>query len=253
MIVENNSKKISHLEVSLRQEKDAKYSYYQEIDRLTIKIKNIGEWYKLVDHLRKTYNFEGFVHYTAYDNLKSIMTSGYILSRRDMFRNRIDLFDVAEEGVLQDTPSSVKDKVRLLYGFNTPISYRFEERAKERNTEMVALVIDPSIFLDYQLWFFEKSAARSSYGNPVTSVTDLQYFKWGEIFERGWYTPDQTYKKKYRDAEVVLSGRLSTKYITKVYFRSERYLNRAIAEIGEDSRFVIGRISDNDGQFTSGV
>ena len=252
-IVDRKKSEITQLESNLQQERAVKLSYYQEISRLTEKNKVIAEWYNLVDWLRKEYGFEGFVHYTAYDNLKSIINSGFIVSRREAIRSGINWVDVAEETVLQDTPSSVKDKVRLLYGFNTPISYRFEERAKSRNTEMVAIVIDPGVFLDYQMWFYEKSAARYSYGKSYTAISDLQYFKWDEIFERGWYTPDRDYKKKYRDAEVVLDGRLSTKYITKVYFRSEVFLNRAIAELGEDNRFTLGRVSDKNGQFTTGV
>ena len=118
---------------------------------------------------------------------------------------------------------------------------------------MVAIVLDPSIFFDYQLLFYEKSAARSSYGKPYTSISDIQYFRWDEIFERGAYPQDGYYKKKYRDAEVVLEGRLSTDYITKVYFRSKEYLNKAIEEIGQDSRFMLGRVSDLNGHFTYGV
>ena len=50
----------------------------------------------------KTYGFEGFVHYTAYDNLKSILDSGYIYSRGEMISRGTEWVDVAEVSVLQE-------------------------------------------------------------------------------------------------------------------------------------------------------
>lgn len=240
---------------SLEQEKELKGYYYQQFldqkslnDNLTESLK----YRELIDDLRNTYGFEGFVHYTAYENLKSIMDSGYIMSRNEMLSNNIDWMDVADEAVLQDTPTSIKGKVRLSYGFNTPISYRFEETARSNNTEMVALVVDPMIFKDCKLHFFEKSAARSHYGVPAASIEELKQFNWDEIFERGPHAQEEYYKKRYRDAEVVVDGKISIEYVTKIYFRSRTYLNRAINEIGPDNRYRLGIISD-DKHFSSGI
>ena len=203
----------------------------------------------------KTYGFEGFVHYTAYDNLKSILDSGYIYSRGEMISRGTEWVDVAEVSVLQDTPDEVKNKVRLLYGFNTPISYWFERRAKERNTEMVAIVIAPRIFLERKVQCYERSAARSMYGNSSSDMELVKNYNWNEIFERGSLSMDdcvKDYKKKYRDAEVVVDGSLSTEYISAIYFRSEEFLKKAKQEIGCYDFFRRGRIS-SDKHFTPGV
>lgn len=216
--------------------------------------KTLKNYSELIRRL-KYYGFEGFVHYTAYNNLKSIIDSGYIYSRDEMLKNGIEWIDVAEESVLRETPEEIKNKVRLLYGFNTPISYWFEKKAIEKNTEMVAIVLDPRIILEQQVYFYEKSAARASYGTPSDDIEIIERFNWKEIFERGSLPPDEEVKynkKKYRDAEAVVEGSVSTEYITDIYFRSKEFLNRAKKEIGGKDIFRKGRIGE-DKHFTSGV
>lgn len=213
------------------------------------------ELYEYVVSTMKKHGSEGFVHYTAYENLKSILKDGYIYSRDEMINSRHKLFDVAEEKVLRDTPDKVKSKVRLMYGFNTPISYHFEKRALHRKTEMVAIVINPKIILDCDVEFYEKSAARENYGNPSNGIESVKDFNWNEIFERGRITNDEGNKDckiKYRDAEAVVIGALPIKYITAIYFRSEKILEKARNDIGNINIFRLGDTKEKK-HFSPGV
>jgi len=214
---------------------------------------DLEEYTKLINRLQKEYGFEGFVHYTAFENLKSILKSGYILSRKEMMDNNLEWIDVAETSVLLDTPEEVKNKVRLLYWFNTPISYWFEKRALENQTEMVAIVIDPAIFMTSEMLFYERSAARTNYGAPSSDIEVIKQFEWKEIFERGPMPyNEREKKKKYRDAEVLVEEKLSTEYIRKIYFRSKSFYKKAIEEFGPNEKFKMGIIGDAK-HFSSGV
>lgn len=120
---------------------------------------------------------------------------------------------------------------------------------------MVAIVIDPILLLDDKVQCYERSAARSMYGNSSSDMEIVMNYNWNEIFERGSLAMDESvkdYKKKYRDAEAVVEGSLSTEYITAIYFRSEEFLKRAKREIGFYDFFRLGRIS-SDKHFTPGV
>lgn len=201
------------------------------------------------------YGSEGFVHYTAYENLKSILEDEYIYSRTKMINCSHEWIDVAEEAVLQNTSDKVKNKVRLMYGFNTPISYNFEKRALNKNTEMVAIVIDPKIILDCDVEFYGKSAARDNYGKPSNGIKLIKDYEWNEIFERGRMVGtecNKDCKKKYRDAEAVVIGAIPVQYITAIYFRSEKFLRKAINEIGNINIFRRGEIKEKK-HFSPGV
>lgn len=218
-----------------------------------VKTVRINEQYQTLINELKKYGFEGFVHYTDYENLKSIFESGYIMSRREMEMRGEKWTDVADHSVLQHTPEAVKEKVRLLYGFNTPISYWFEKYAIENGSEMVAIVIDPSIVKQYNCSFFEKTAVVSEEGVALSDTKTIKQFNWKEIFERGSHTlEDSSRKTKYRDAEVLVDERIPTEFISKVYFRSRSFLSRAEMEIGPREEFCLGKIQEKK-HFTPGV
>lgn len=243
----------------IRQEERQKQEAYERTKQKrqrynTIDVNERNDYKCLINDLRKKYGFEGFVHYTTYENLKSIMNFGFIMSRNDMIHSRLKWDDMAEEAVITGTSDNITNKVRLSYGFNTPISFRFEQRAQKCNTEMVAIVINPLICFDLDVAFYEKSAARDRYGDGKTSVKDLKSFNWNMIFERGAYTneSEKDNKKKFRNAEIVIDGIISKHYFDCIYFRSSIYLKRAEKEMGPDKRFRLGRININK-HFSPGV
>lgn len=199
---------------------------------------------QLFNLLERRYRFEGFVHYTAYDNLKSILESGYLLSRRDVVENNINFIDVAWDSVLQGTSELVKTSTRFMYNFNTPISYRFEQNARDQGTEMIALVFNKNIVLDYATYFYEKSPAIYEKVTPYMNLDYVLNFNWKEIFERGPYKNEEEKKKKrpYRDAEITVLENVTIEYLDKIYFRSKEYYDKAVKELGNNKLFRIGQI-----------
>lgn len=206
-------------------------------------LKHRNETISLFEKLREKYGFEGFVHYTSYDNLRSISNTGYLLSRQEIQEEGIRYTDIAWDEVLEKTSAVFKKCVRLAYGFNTPISYWFEKNAHAKNTEAVAIVVDPQKLLQQEVFFLEKSAAVSEKQDATNDVDRVRGFHWDLIFERGpMQEAEKDSKKKYRDAEVLVPQKVPISCINKIYFRSRRYLDKANKDFGYDPIFQLGKI-----------
>ena len=85
----------------------------------------------VINKLKEEYNFKGLYHFTDFENLQSILDSGYLKSRSACKNNNIDFLDAANEDVIDHTIRDVKKCVRFYYKEKTPPLYRNEGIKKD--------------------------------------------------------------------------------------------------------------------------
>lgn len=175
-------------------------------------------------YLKDNYRFEGFFHETHIENLKSILESGSLLSRKTLIDRNIKFYDSADQNVL-NTPTSKKasNYCRLYFKYGTPTNYRFNEK----NSDMVYIVFDWDLLYEY------RDRIVISNGNNASEKTKRMYLRdfykwynssimdWDHIFSRASFLGEDYEKKRERNAEVDVKGEISTKFIKKIIFRSQ--------------------------------
>ena len=215
----------------------------------------LGEKYrKLFDYLKETYNFQGFVHTTSFENFINIMKSGYLYSRNYIHENNIKTSEIALDGAIDITSNEIKNYVRLYWRVKTPTNYRNEGiKPKSALTDIfrahspnpVILMFDENIALNENARFTPKNACKcSNLFEHTFYEEDIKYpFKYSfkNIFHDGPIMEDEEKQKiiDARQAELLYPERLSINKIKKIIFRSEADFDRAVLELGNNDKFEI--------------
>lgn len=79
---------------------------------------------EFISYLQFNYQFDGFYHYTDFDNYIKIMKLSKLLSRNEA--RKYGFVDAAEQSVIEKTHEKVKDYVRFYYKEKTPTIYKNE-------------------------------------------------------------------------------------------------------------------------------
>lgn len=220
----------------------------------------LGEKYrKLFDYLKETYNFQGFVHTTSFENFINIMRSGYLYSRNYIHENNIKTSEIALDGAIDITSNEIKNYVRLYWRVKTPTNYRNEgikpksaliDIFRAHSPNPVILMFDKKIALNEKARFTPKNACKCSHLFEHTFYEeDIKYpFKYSfkNIFHDGPIMEDEEKQKiiDARQAELLYPERLSINKIKKIIFRSKADFDRAVLELGNNDKFEI-----DDNQF----
>lgn len=140
---------------------------------------------EFLDFIKEHYGFEGFHHYTDFNNFVCILKAGYLYSRKKA--EEFGFIDAADQNVLRRTRGAIKTYVRFYYKEKTPTLYKNEGiLPNEPEYQMplpVLLLFDEKIIL-------RKSTYISSggCGNPNTEYSryakKFSRFDWPVIFSR---------------------------------------------------------------------
>ena len=197
--------------------------------------------------LKRKYNFQGFIHTTAYENFINIMKLGKIYSRKLIFEKNIEHKNIALNEVLNTTPETIKSFARFYWRVKTPTCYRNEgikpqaelvDNFKAHSPNPVILVIDENIAFEKDCRFTPINACKCQ---TIFDLTDLAKFDFEKIFHKNVISSNEINKEIIlaRNAEMLYPQSLPTDAIKKIIFRSFADYDRAILELGEDSRFVV--------------
>lgn len=179
---------------------------------------------QLLDKLKR-YGFEGFVHTTELENFRKIIECGYLHPRKTLVEGEMRFTDRAEAEVLRKTDDYIQRCSRFYYYYKTPTNYM----AKYKNP--VALVFDEElIFLKKGVFFSPENACYNHWTNNVAKALD---FDWEGVFERSRHALSKYYKQlpyeecakkinKIRNAEFLVKGSVSVKYIKKILVKDSK-------------------------------
>ena len=231
--------------------------YLDKSDKVKNRNNNDEHVAALIKLLKTEYGFNGFYHYTDYQNFRSIIQSGYLSSRNEAPKN---FSDAADWEALTRSPEWIHDQVRLFYFPKTPFLYR-NEGIKPKGTSPhmprpVALVFDEKIAYIDGVKYLDGSAINiTEEERHQTQITkdakDALGFNWNLITYRGhipksWNNIIEVFGERdgakitnCNNAEMILPGRLSLNYLKEIAFRSAADYKQAIAQFGKNPLFTI--------------
>lgn len=140
----------------------------------------------LLSMLKSNYRFDGFLHFTDFRNLTSIMMLGKILSRNSA--SDFLQIDAAEISVINRTDEIIKKHVRFYYKEKTPTLYSNEgiKQNAERPHMPIPTMLTFSETLIYRLdKLFLDGGGGSTYTHMTKSAKEALDFRWDQIFYRG--------------------------------------------------------------------
>lgn len=215
-----------------------------------IQEKKFVEKAEIVDHLKRKHSFDGFHHYTHFDNFVKIMNEGKLYSRKRA--EKIGFWDAAKNDIIKSTTERLKGFVRFYYKEKTPTMYVNEGiKGEDCDAHMplpVLLLFSEEIIQNDSVEFIPGCGGRST-NIPIKDLDEVKKFDWEIIFSRGAYQDvfsqrkdiDDDYIKNCRNAEFIYPNEVDTKNIKEIIFRSPADMKNAIALLGENSKFRVDR------------
>jgi ssDNA thymidine ADP-ribosyltransferase, DarT len=168
-----------------------------------------------------------FCFFTDVDNLPSIFSAKYLLSRNIAAAAGLMQRDCASASVLSNTPSWVRDYVRLYFAPKTPMLYHVEG-IKRRPDDWPECPIP--VYLDFSpqiLTLPDVKVSDGNMGSPATNCEDTseEFFAslpFDKIYHRGstWLLNHREIILR-RHAEVLIKAELSLDHLHRLVFRSE--------------------------------
>jgi hypothetical protein len=202
-----------------------------------------------INYLKQNYGFEGFHHYTNFNNFIKIMELGLLLSRTEA--EKYGFYDAAEKGVISRTQrirSGVLDCVRFYYKENTPTTYRNEGIKvdnKEPHMSIPVLLLFSEEIIYYKDVYFMDGCGGSKYTRGTEDVETAKSFDWKTVFSRGEIFGDKGTREEItrkRNAEFLFYKGIDTKYLKKIVFRCPADLKHAEAVFGENELFNVNSL-----------
>ncbi|HUY01056.1 MAG TPA: DarT ssDNA thymidine ADP-ribosyltransferase family protein, partial [Candidatus Deferrimicrobium sp.] len=209
------------------------------------------KWIKIKAILEKQ-RISHLIHYTTLQNLKGIIRSKAILSRKLIGEDKITFKNGSEASLIDKRKGKNKDEyVPLYYTIKTPMVHKTEGI---KNNELdkhkiipIYLCINPKILLNENIWSTTAhftSSKSASFEDILKTFEEIEwkYFDlWRRKMIEGRYISmdDDEYKKMCLivQAEVDIFQKIELKYIEKILVRSPAELNYA-KKICEDSELL---------------
>lgn len=185
--------------------------------------------------LLKGKGFIGFLRTDNFDNFINIYKSGYLKSRYQVLDGNIQFVDNADPDVIVHTPNFIQKQVRFYIRYKTPTNYGAWYYYRQRNPVM--MVFDENLIFDENAIFCDGNAMASLTKQTKDANFALENYNWDEIFSFGSFNSDDLIMKNHRNAEFLLPKQVSIKLVKNIYFKYESDLNKAIALLGNDTRF----------------
>ena len=162
-------------------------------------------------------------HFTDIKNAVNILNSGFLFSRDEVERQRIDFADSASSQIIDQTDATLTDCVRFYFRPRTPTQYRNEGFRPLNQLFQGAHCPVPIYFLFDMREIISLNATRFSDGNLASSrrsifcsADEFIRLPFEDIYEEGkWYI---TIPKQ---AEVIYPKRISLDYLKYICCRSQ--------------------------------
>ncbi len=207
---------------------------------------------KLIQHLKDSYKYDGFYHYTDISNFINIMKTGNLYSRNKAAA--LGFTDAADHLVLSHTNKYIMDYVRFFYKEKTPTLYRNEgiksDNMRPHMPIPVLLIFNENIIQNPGVAFLSGGG-----GNPnsvfTKDISEAKNFDWKVIFYRG---PIPRYENDLisvgndssgasitnkKNAEFLYPDEIDIKYIKRIIFRAPADMKTAECLLGKNELFEL--------------
>lgn len=202
---------------------------------------------RLLKHLKKGYDFEGFHHYTDMTNFIKIMQKNKLYSREKADEEGFN--DAADQDVIGITDESVKNHVRFFYKEKTPTLYK-NEGIKESNSDPhmplpVLLLFDENIIFHPYSVFANGGGGSSKTTFTMDADVAIKY-NWESIFSRGELEEGPRKREiiNNRNAEFLYPTEIETSHLKKILFRAPADMKQAMSVLGKNGLFEIDKTGD---------
>lgn len=181
-------------------------------------------------------------HYTALQNVVSILEHGILYSRKEANRLRLLEMDGASPSVLSITSDAIKDFVRLYFRPKTPTQYS-NEGIRPKNQLVhgshcpipVMLLFDSRDILTRKETQFSRGSLAG--GNPGKRGNTAQFFEklpFTKIYHNSWFDPSSKQEIiARRHAEVIVHRCLRLDALKHIWCRSEAEKQTLISSLSE--------------------
>ncbi len=181
---------------------------------------------KLINKMRR-YGFRGFVHTTEIENFRKILKYGYLYPRNELKKLNVNFIDKADQEIISNTKTNVKDCCRFYYATRTPTNFKAEY------VHPVTIFFDEALIDDFRdkLLFSPINAACKD-SKVTRSIAQAINFDWKGIFERGPHCKSKFYNivnvdasktliNRIRNAEFLIEDKVPISYIKKIVVKYE--------------------------------
>ena len=183
-------------------------------------------------------------HFTDLANAKSILSEGFVYSRKKASELGLMKVNNASKPVLDYTNDKWKSYARFYFRPKTPTQYNNEGiRALNQYTDLKAHCPVPIFFLFESLPMLSMQESLFSYGNLAVNDTvynDIDSFKsmpFPYIYHEGSYnTFYESYIKFNRHAELIVPEKCSLQYLKRIVCRSTAEKETFLNMLNWDSR-----------------
>jgi len=191
-----------------------------------------------VDRLKKEHNFRGLLHFTDFSNLSSIINIGYLCSRALCYADNIDFEDAANQEIMDNTTSEVKNCARFYYveknNYNSMVNLPIP---------VYLLFNEEIIYLD--LASYSDGSADSSYTKYGTNYEFFNYvIDWDIVFDKSIEKNSlngaikQSLERKKR-SELLINEPVPLKYLKNIIFRCNADYKRACNLFGKNKLYTV--------------
>ena len=214
----------------------------EDSERILAKLDELARSYK---HESRSWWPEYVFHFSALENVTSILRSGFLYSRNEVTKLALLHSDTASRSVLANTSSSYKDYVRLYFRPKTPTQYSNEGIRPHGSLKYdahcpvpVMLLFDSRDILTRETTKYSKGSLAGRGPRSVgTSASFFEKLPFKKIYHNSYLKESKKQEIiTSRHAEVIVPNRLSLNALKFIWCRSEAEKETLISLLDEEQR-----------------
>lgn len=171
-------------------------------------------------------------HFSDIKNAVSILKHGFLLSRAEVERQRIDFADSASSKIIGQTDATLTDYVRLYFRPRTPTTYHMEgfkplnKRYEDAHCPVpIYFLFDMREIITLRDTRFSNGNLASGMTSIFTSADQFTQLPFKDIYHNhslhGYSDEDKQYITTTKQAEVIYPKRISLDHLKFIYCRSQ--------------------------------